>query len=116
MSLNDHTSSRSSMEAPPIEFASVFEPHERLKTENQVSADHVLFNLAEEMIAVMVTNCGDEAVMIHRKTTLGQSHLVELEKIQIISTLRGRKIPKLTDNKDVKYDLTLVENSIDIGI
>ena len=65
----------------------MFEPHERFQTENQVSADHVLFNFAEEIILVMVINFGDEAVMIHRKTTLGQSELVKIEKIQKISTL-----------------------------
>ena len=94
----------------------MFEPHERFKTENQVSADHVLFNFADGMIPVMVTKCGDEAVMIHRRTTLGQSELEEMEKIQNISTLRGRKSPKLTDKKDAKYELTLVKNSIDTGI
>ena len=62
---------------PPIALAAVFESHERLNTENQVRADHVMFNFAEEMIPVMVTNCGDEAVMIHRKTILRQSELVE---------------------------------------
>ena len=101
---------------PPIELGAVFELHERFKTENQVSADHVLFIFAEEMIPVIVTNCGDEAVMIHRKTTLGQFVLVEFKKIQTISTLRGRKSPELTDKKDAKYDLTLVKNSIDAGI
>ena len=101
---------------PPIELAATFEPYEQFETENQVSADHVLFNFAKEVIPVMVSNCGDEAVMINRKTTLGQSELVEMEKIQIISTLRGRKSPKLTDKKDAKYDLTLIKKSIDTGI
>ena len=67
---------------PPIELAAVFEPQERFKTENQVSADHVLINFAEDMNPVLVTNCGDEAVLIHRKTTLGKTELVEIEKIQ----------------------------------
>ena len=53
--------------------------------------------------------------MIHRKTTFGQSELVEFEKIQYITTLRVRKSPKLTDNKDAKYILNLVKNSIDTG-
>ena len=101
---------------PPKELAALFELHEQFKTENQVSTDIVLFNFAEEMIPVTVTNCGDEAVMIHRKTNLGQSELVEIEKIQNISTLRGRKSPNLTDKKNVMYDLTLVKNSIDTGI
>ena len=101
---------------PPVELAAVFEPHERFKADKEVIADHVLFNFAEETIPVMVTNTGDEAVMIHRKTTLGQSKLVEIEKIQNISTLRGRKSPEITDKKDAKYDLTLVKNSIDTGI
>ena len=66
---------------PPKELAAVSEPHERFKTVNQVSADHVLFNFAEEMFSVMVANCGDETVMIHRKTSLGPSKLVEIEQI-----------------------------------
>ena len=44
---------------PLIQFADAFEPHERLKTENHVSADRGLFNFAKGKIPVMVTNCGD---------------------------------------------------------
>ena len=101
---------------PPIELAAVFEPHERFKVDKEVSADHVLFKFAEETIPVMVTNTGDEAVMIHKGTTLGQSELVATDEIQNISTLKSRKSPKLTDKKDAKYDLKLVKNSIDTGI
>ena len=101
---------------PPIELAAVFEPHERFKVDKEVSADHVLFNFSEETIPVMVTNTGDEAVMIHKDTTLGQSELVAMDKIQNISTLKNRKSPKLTDKKDAKYALKLVKNSIDTGI
>ena len=57
----------------------------------------------------MVTNTGDEAVLIHKDTTLGQSELVATNKIQNISTLKSRKSPKLTDKKDAKYDLKLVK-------
>ena len=64
----------------------------------------------------MVTNTGDEAVMIHKNTTLGESDLVAMDKIQNISTLKSRKSPQLTDKKDAKYDLKLVKISIDIGI
>ena len=88
----------------------MIERHERFKTENQASADHVLFNFPVEMIPVMVTSCGDEVVMIHTKTTLGQSEIIEKGKNQNISTLRRRKSPKLTDKNDAKYDLTLVKN------
>ena len=101
---------------PPIELAAVFEPHERFKVDKEVSADHVLFNFSEETIPVMVTNTGDEAIMIHKNTTLGQSELVATDKIQNISTLKSRKSPKLTDKKDAKYDLKLVKISIDTGI
>ena len=101
---------------PPTELVAVFEPHERLKTENRVSADHVLFNFAGDMIPVILTNCGDEAGMIHRETILGQSELIEMEKIQNTCTLRGRKSLKHTDNKNAKYDLTLIKNSMDTGI
>ena len=101
---------------PPIELASVLEPHERFSLDKEVSADHVLFNFAEEAIPMMVKNTRDEAVMIHRNTTLGQSELVATDKIQNISTLKSRKSPKLTDRKDAKYDLKLVKNSIDIDI
>ena len=100
---------------PPIELAAVFEPHELFKVNKEVSADNVLFNFSEETIPVMVTNTGDEAVMIHKETTLGQSELVATDKIQNISTLRNRKSPKLTDKKDAKYDLKLVKKSIDTG-
>ena len=100
---------------PAIELAAVFEPHERFKVDTEVSADHVLFNFAEETIPVMVTNTGDEAVMIHKDTTLGQYELVATDKIQNISTLKSRKSPKLTDKKDAKYDLKFVKNSIGTG-
>ena len=43
---------------PPIGLAGVFEPQERLKVDKEVSADHVLFNFAEETNQVMVTNTG----------------------------------------------------------
>ena len=101
---------------PPIELAAVLEPHERFKVDKEVSDDQVLFNFAEETIQGMVTNTGNGAVMIHKETTLGQSELLATEKIQNISTLKSRKSPKLTDKKDAKYDLKLVENSIDTGI
>ena len=39
-----------------------------------------------------------------------------MDEIQIISTLKSRKSPKLTDKGDAKYDLKLVKNSIDTGI
>ena len=58
---------------PPKELAAVFEPHERFKVDKEVNADYILFNFAEETIPEMVTNTGDEAVMIHKNTTLGQS-------------------------------------------
>ena len=64
----------------------------------------------------MVTNTGDEAAMIHKDTTLGQSELVATDKIQNISTLKNSKSPKFTDKKDAKYDLKLVKNSIDTSI
>ena len=64
----------------------------------------------------MVVNSGDEAVMIHKQSILGQSELVATDNIQNNSTLKSRKSPKLTDRKDVKYDLKLVKNSIDTGI
>ena len=101
---------------PPIELAAVFEPHERFKVNKEVSADHFLFNFAEETIPLILTNTGVEAVMIHKDTTLGQSELVATDKIQSISTLKSRKSPKLTDKKAAKYDLKLVKNSIDTGI
>ena len=101
---------------PPIELAAVFEPHERFKVDKEVSVDHVLFNLSEETIPLMVTNTRDEAVMIHKDTTLGQSELVATDKIQNIRTLKNRKSPKLTDKKDAKYDLKLVKKSIGTGI
>ena len=101
---------------PPLELAAVFERQERFKVDKEVSSDHVLFNFAEETIPVMVTNTGDEAVMIHKGTTLGQSELVALDKIQNISTLKSRKSPKINDKKDAKYDFKLVKNSIDTGI
>ena len=101
---------------PPIELAAVFESHERFKVDKEVNADYVLFNFAEETIPVMVTNTGDETVMIQKDTTMGQSELVATDKIQNISALQNRKSPKLTDKKDAKYDLKLVKNSIDTGI
>ena len=104
------------MEAPTNRVGPVFEPHERFKVDKEVNADYVLFNFAEETIPVMVTNTVDEAVMIHKNTTLGQSELVATDKNQNISTLKSRKSPKITDKKDAKYDLKLVKNSIDTGI
>ena len=101
---------------PPIELAGVFEPHERFKVEKEFSADHVLFNFAKETLPVMVTNTGDEAVMIHKETTLGKSELVATDKIQNISTLKSRINPRLTDKKDAIYDLKLFKNSIDTGV
>ena len=89
---------------------------EQFQAENEVSANHVSFNFASETIAVLVVNCGDEAVMIQKQTTLGQSELVATEKIQDISTLKSRKTPKLTDRKDTKYDFILVKESVDTGI
>ena len=52
-------------ERPPMKLAAVFEPHEWFKVYKEVSADRVLFMFTEETIPVMVTNTGDEAVMIH---------------------------------------------------
>ena len=101
---------------PPKELAAVFEPHERFKVQKEVSADHVLFTFAEETIPVMATNTRDEAVMIHKETTLGQSELVARDKIQNITTLKKRKSPQRTDTKDARYDLHPVRNSIDTGI
>ena len=100
----------------PIELAAVFEPHERFKVDKEVSADHVLFNFSEKTTPVMVTNSGDEEVLIHRDTTLGQSELVATDKIQNISTLNSCRSPKLTDKKDDKYYLKHLKNSIDTGI
>ena len=76
----------------------------------------VLFNFAEETIPVIVTNTENEAVMIHKETTLGQSEPVATDKFQNISTLESCEISKLTDNTDAKYDLKLFKNSIDTGI
>ena len=101
---------------PPIKLAAVFEPHKRFKVDKEVSADHVLFNFAEETIPVMVTNTGDEAVMINNESTLEQSELVATGKIQHISTLRSRESPKLTDKRDAKYHLKLVKSFIDTDI
>ena len=84
---------------PQIKLAAVFEPHERFKVDKGVSADHVLFNFAKETISVMLTNTGDEAVMIQKDTTMGQSELVATNEIQNISTLERRKSPKLTNKK-----------------
>ena len=55
---------------PPMQLAVVFEPHERFLVDNDVSANHVFFVFAGEMIPVMVVNSGDEGVMIHKLTTL----------------------------------------------
>ena len=104
------------METPPIELTAVFEAHQRFQVDKEGSADHVLFNFAEETISVIVTNTGDEAVMIHKETTLGQYELVATDKIQVISTLKCRKSPKLPDKKDAKHDLKLVKNFIDTGV
>ena len=54
--------------------------------------------------------------MIYKNTTLGQSELVAMDKIQNFSTLKSRKSPKPTDKKDAKYDLNLVKKFIDTGI
>ena len=101
---------------PPIELATVFEPHERFKVDKEVSAGLVVFNFAKETIPVMVTNTGDEAVMIHEETTLGQCEIVATDKNQNISTLKRRKSPKLTDRRYAKYDLKSVKNSTNTGI
>ena len=101
---------------PPKELAAVFEPQERFKVNKDVSADHAMFNSAEETIPVMVTNSGHEKVMIHKDTTLRESELVGMDEIQNISTLKSGRSPKLTEKKDAKYDLKLVKNSIDTGI
>ena len=92
------------------------ELHERFKVDKEVSADHVLFNFAEEKILVMVANTGDGEVMIRKNTTLGQTELVSMDKIQNISTLKSRKCPKLTDKNVAKSYLKLVKNSIDTGV
>ena len=65
---------------------------------------------------MIVTNTGDEAVTIHKDTTLRQSELVAMDKIRNTSTLKSRKSPKLTHKKDATYDLKLVKNSVDTGI
>ena len=101
---------------PSIELAAVYELHERFKVENEVTADHVLFNFSKETVPLMVINSVDEPVMIHRKTTLGPSQLAAQDKIQNLGTLKSPKSPKLTDRNDAKYDLNLVKNSIDTGI
>ena len=75
---------------PLIKLAAVFEPQERFKVDKEVSADHVLFNFAEQT-------------------------LVAMDKIQNISTLKSLKSPKLTNKKDAKYDLKFVKKSIDTG-
>ena len=63
----------------------------------------------------MVTISGDEAVLIHKHTTLGQSELVAKDKIRNISKQKDWKSLKLTDNKEAKYDLKLFDNFIDNG-
>ena len=93
----------------PIKLADVFEPHERFHVVNEVSVDHVLFNFADEMNPVMVLNSGDEAVKIHKKIKLRQPELDATDEIQNIITLKSRKSPKLTDNKDASYDSKLVK-------
>ena len=65
---------------PRIELAAVFEPHEWFKVENEVSADHVLFNFPEKTILVMVIMCGYETVRIHEQTKVGQPDLVATDE------------------------------------
>ena len=64
-----------------IELATLLEPHERFKADKEVSADLVLFNSAEIISQVMVTYTGNEAVIIHKDTTVGQYEVVETEII-----------------------------------
>ena len=56
---------------PPKQPDAVSEPHEWFQVENEVTADHVLFNFAEETFPVMATDSGAEAVIIHTQATLG---------------------------------------------
>ena len=102
------------MEAPTNTVGLRIRAARTAQSRKEVRANHVLFNFAGETIPVILTNTGDEEVMIHKDTTLGQSELVATDKIQNISTLR--KSPKLTDKKDAKHDLKIVKNSIDSGI
>ena len=92
-----------------IKLADVFEPHERFHVANEVSVDHVLFIFADEMNPVMVLNSGDEAVKIHKKTKLRQPELDATDEIQNNITLKSGKSPKLTNNKDARYDLKVVK-------
>ena len=47
---------------------------------------------------------------------MGQSEIVETEKVQIFNTLKSGASPDSTNKKDAKYNLKLAKNSIDTGI
>ena len=100
---------------PPIELAAVFEPHERFQVEIEVSTDHVSFSFAEGTMPLMEVISAGEAVIIHKRSTLGQPELVAKDEIQNINTLKSRKNAELNDAKDTKFSLKLFKNSIDSG-
>ena len=85
---------------PTMELAAVLEKHQRFKVDKNVSADHVLFDFAEETIPMMVTNTGDKEVVIHEETTLGQSQLVATGEIENNSTVKSRQKPETNRRKE----------------
>ena len=72
------------MEAPTNTVGLRIGAARTVQSRKEVRADHVLFNFAEETIPVMLTNTGDEEVMIHKDTTVGQSELVATIKFKTL--------------------------------
>ena len=76
-------------------------------------APNVLFDLTEEVNPITIDNKTEEEITIHKNTTLGFSEIVPEAVLNHISKLPKSLPPPI---KNCKYDLNLLNKSIDGGI
>ena len=91
----------------------LFEPEDKFEPNTEVCAPTVFFDLTEEVIPIGIDNKTEEEITIYENTTLGFSEIVPEAAINQIP-----KLPKslLTPIKNNKYDLSILEKSVDKDI
>ena len=72
---------------PPIQVSALFQPKDKYEPNNEVSAPHVLFDFAEEVIPIDIDNKTEEEITVYKNTTLEFSEVLPEAVINNISKL-----------------------------
>ena len=95
---------------PPVSVCALFEPKDKFESNNDVSAQNVLFDVTEKVVPIPIDNKTEEEITIYKNTTLGFSEIVPEAVINNISKL-PKSLPAPIKNN--KCDLNFLKKSVD---